>query len=148
MFAYSPQCFEALSINRQRLLETLMAAQITEVIIHYVGGSDEGDVSEVTVKPESCLAQLDTQRLVYCYARGEYREGACHYFLQDKEVSLDEALRDFVFTWIDTYHSGWEINEGGSGVMTINVAVDDFALEHTEYYTASNDYAYSLSPDE
>ena len=35
MFGYSPQGFEALSTNRQRLLEVLIAAQITEVIIHY-----------------------------------------------------------------------------------------------------------------
>lgn len=144
MFGYSPQGFEALSTNRQRLLEVLIETQITEIIIHYVGGGDEGDISEVIVKPESCLPQLNTQRLVYCYARGEYREGACHYFLEDKEVVLDEALRDFVFTWVDTYHGGWENNEGGSGVMTINVALDDFALEHTEYYTSCNDYTYSL----
>ena len=73
MFGYSPQGYEALSTNRQRLLEVLIAAQITEVIIHYVGGGDEGDITEVIVKPESCLPQLNTQRLVYCYARGEYR---------------------------------------------------------------------------
>lgn len=115
MFSCRPQRLEALSINRQRLLAALITAQITEVLVRYEGGGDEGDISEVIVKPESCLPQLNTQRLVYCYARGEYREGACHYFLEDKEVVLDEALRDFVFTWVDTYHGGWENNEGGSG---------------------------------
>lgn len=144
MFGYSPQGYEALSANRQRLLDALNAVAITEVTVRYFGGGDEGDVSEVIVQPESCLPHLNTQRLVYCYARGEYREGACYYFLEDKEVLLDDALRDFVFTWVDTHHSGWENNEGGSGVMIIHVAEDDFLLEHSDYYTESRDFAYSL----
>ena len=147
MFGYSPQGYEALSANRQRLLDALNAVAITEVTVRYVGGGDEGDVSEVIVQPESSLPQLNTQRLVYCYARGEYREGACYYFLEDKEVLLDDALRDFVFTWVDSHHSGWEINDGGSGVMTINVTLHTFTLAHTEYCMECNDYTYDLSGD-
>ena len=47
MFGYSPQGYEALSANRQRLLDALNAVAITEVTVRYVGGGDEGDVTEV-----------------------------------------------------------------------------------------------------
>jgi len=144
MFSCHPQRLEALSINRQRLLAALITAQITEVLVRYEGGGDEGDVSELVVEPASCLSTLQSSILDYSVVRSEYREETYHYFLVEKSLSLEEALRDFAFTWLDVHHGGWENNEGGAGVMTIRVADDHFLLEHVEYYTESSDYTYSL----
>ena len=144
MFSCHPQRLEALAANRQRLLTALITAQITEVLVRYEGGGDEGDVSEMVLKPESCLPTLQSSILDYSVVRSEYREETYHYFLVEKSMSLEEALRDFAFTWLDVHHGGWENNEGGAGVMTIRVADDHFLLEHVEYYTESSDYTYSL----
>jgi hypothetical protein len=48
------------------------------------------------------------------------------------------------WTWVDAHHSGWENNDGGSGTVTIHVAENNFQLEHTEYYTESSSYEYTL----
>ena len=149
MMAYSPKSFEAVRANRQPLLTALAALGITQLVIRYEGGGDSGDVSELEIFPES-LAQaniadtLKTQQLSCYYLAGEYQDGEYRYFLQEQQSSIDEALRDFVLTWVDAHHGGWENNDGGSGTMTINVTEGTFRLEHTEYYTECSNYEYDL----
>ena len=149
MMGYSPKSFEAVRANRQPLLTALAALAITQLVVRYEGGGDSGDVSELEIFPES-LAQaniantLKVEQLTYHCLAGEYQDGEYRYFLQEQQSSIDSALRDFVLTWVDAHHGGWENNDGGSGTMTINVSEGTFRLEHTEYYTECSNYEYDL----
>ena len=149
MMGYSPKSFEAVRANRQPLLTALAALAITQLVVRYEGGGDSGDVSELEIFPES-LAQaniadtLKTQQLTYHCLAGEYQDGEYRYFLQEQQSSIDSALRDFVLTWVDAHHGGWENNDGGSGTVTINVSEGTFRLEHAEYYTECSNYEYDL----
>ena len=149
MMGYSPKSFEAVRANRQPLLTALAALAITQLVVRYEGGGDSGDVSELEVFPES-LAQaniantLKVEQLTYHCLAGEYQDGEYRYFLQEQQSSIDSALRDFVLTWVDAHHGGWENNDGGSGTVTINVSEGTFRLEHTEYYTECSNYEYDL----
>ena len=149
MMGYSPKSFEAVRANRQPLLTSLAALSITELVIHYEGGGDSGDVTEFDVFPET-LAQgniadtLKTQQLTYHCLAGEYQDGEYRYFLQEQSISIDAALRDFALTWVDAHHGGWENNDGGSGKVTIHITEGSFRLEHTEYYTECSNYEYDL----
>ena len=149
MMGYSPKSFEAVRANRQPLLTALAALAITQLVVRYEGGGDSGDVSELEIFPES-LAQaniadtLKTQQLTYHCLAGEYQDGEYRYFLQEQQSSIDSALRDFVLTWVDAHHGGWENNDGGSGTVTIKVTEESFRLEHTEYYTECSNYEYDL----
>ncbi|PTQ84033.1 DUF6878 family protein [Agitococcus lubricus] len=149
MMGYSPKSFEAVRANRQPLLDALAALAITQLVVRYEGGGDSGDVSELEIFPES-LAQaniantLKVEQLTYHCLADEYQDGEYRYFLQEQQSSIDSALRDFVLTWVDAHHGGWENNDGGSGTMTINVTEGTFRLEHTEYYTECSNYEYDL----
>ena len=149
MMGYSPKSFEAVHANRQPLLTALAALGITQLVVRYEGGGDSGDVSELEIFPES-LAQaniantLKVEQLTYHCLAGEYQDGEYRYFLQEQQSSIDSALRDFVLTWVDAHHGGWENNDGGSGTVTINVSEGTFRLEHAEYYTECSNYEYDL----
>ena len=151
MMGYSPKSFEAVRANRQPLLTALAALSITELVIHYEGGGDSGDVTEFDVFPVE-LRQgdgdienlLKTQQMSYHCLAGEYQDGEYRYFLQEQSISIDAALRDFALTWVDAHHGGWENNDGGSGKVTIHVTEGIFRLEHTEYYTECSNYEYDL----
>ena len=149
MMGYSPKSFEAVRANRQPLLTALAALAITQLVVRYEGGGDSGDVSELEIFPES-LAQaniantLKVEQLTYHCLAGEYQDGEYRYFLQEQQSSIDSALRDFVLTWVDAHHGGWENNDEGSGTVTINVTEGTFRLEHTEYYTECSSYEYDL----
>ncbi len=146
MMGYSPKSLEAIYANRKPLLTALAALAVTEVIIRYDGGGDSGDVSEVCLLPENAQAsqQLTTQQINYHSIAGEYIDGQYQYRLEASLVSIDDALRDFALTWVDAHHGGWENNEGGAGVITINVAEPNFQLEHIEYYTECTGYEHTL----
>ena len=149
MMGYSPKSFEAVRANRQPLLTALAALAITQLVVRYEGGGDSGDVSELEIFPET-LAQaniantLKVEQVTYHCLAGEYQDGEYRYFLQEQQSSIDSALRDFVLTWVDAHHGGWENNDGGSGTVTINVSEGTFRLEHTEYYTECSNYEYDL----
>ena len=154
MMGYSPKSFEAVRANRQPLLTALTALGITELVVRYEGGGDSGDVCELDVFPAELantqiLETLKTQQLAYQCLAGEYRktdaqEAEYHYFLEEQQLSVHDALRDFTLTWVDAHHGGWENNDGGSGTVTINVAEGIFRLEHIEYYTESTGYEHEL----
>ena len=146
MLSHNSQAVMALSTNKQRVLVALKTLHISDVMVRYYGSSDEGDITEIVLSPphEPCNALLQTHDLVFSFVRGTFRAEAYHYFLVDKEVSLDEALRLFTLIWVDLHHAGWENNEGGSGVMTISVAEELFSLAHCDYYTKSRDFNYRL----
>ena len=146
MMGYSAKSLEAIYANRKPLLTALTSLQVSEVIIRYEGGSDSGEVSDLCLLPENAVVsqQLTTEQIKYHCLAGEYREGEYHYHLEEQLMSLDAALRDFALTWVDAHHGGWENNEGGAGVITINVAEPKFQLEHIEYYTESTGYEHTL----
>lgn len=146
MMGYSPKSLEAIYANRKPLLTALAALAVTEVIIRYDGGGDSGDVSEISLLPENAEVsqQLTTQQINYHSIVGESIDGQYHYRLAASLVSIDDALRDFALTWVDAHHGGWENNEGGAGVIHINVADPRFELSHIEYYTESTGYEHTL----
>jgi hypothetical protein len=154
MMGYSPKSFEAVRANRQPLLTALAALGITELVVRYEGGGDSGDVCELDVFPvelanTQILETLKTQQLAYQCLAGEYRktdaqEAEYHYFLEEQQLSVHDALRDFTLTWVDAHHGGWENNDGGSGTVTISVTEGIFRLEHIEYYTESTGYEHEL----
>ncbi|MDO9177672.1 MAG: hypothetical protein Q7U16_04990 [Agitococcus sp.] len=144
MFAYTPASLEAIHANRESLLAALIKLNITEVIIRYEGGGDSGDVTELEIKPETVIPQLTVEHLSHHFVASEYRDREYHYHLEERQSSVDDALRDFAMAWANAQHSGWENNDGGSGTVTIHVAENSFQLEHTEYYTESSSYEYSL----
>ena len=146
MLSHNSQAMTALSTNRQRVLNALQAVEINEVIVRYRGSSDEGDITEIVIPShdDQSPSALQDQLLAFSFVRGTYRCGAYHYFLVDKPLSLEEALRVFTIMWVDLHHAGWENNQGGEGVMTINSLNDQFLLVHTDYSVPSNDYRYYL----
>jgi hypothetical protein len=144
MFAYTPASLEAIHANRESLLAALIKLNITEVIIRYEGGGDSGDVTELEVKPDTVAPQLTTEQVSHHFVASEYRDREYHYHLEERLLSVNDALHDFALEWVDVHHSGWENNDGGSGAVTIQVTENRFQLEHTEYYTESCGYEYTL----
>ena len=144
MFTYTPFSQAAVDANRETLLAVFTKLNITEVIIRYEGGGDSGDVAEVTVIPETAVPQLAVEQITHRYVVSGYSDNQYHYHVQERQLSVNDALHDFALEWVDVHHSGWENNDGGSGTVTIQVTENRFQLEHTEYYTESCGYEYTL----
>lgn len=131
--------------NREILVNTLKELGITEAKVHYAGAGDSGDTCDLEVTPVDLLEKTSelkvTQTVVDAKYIG-YGQRACS--LREKELALDEAVRDFAMDWVDSLYGGWENDDGACGTVTINVADNEIHLDHTTYYTESSSYAHSL----
>lgn len=144
MFTYTPFSQAAVDANRETLLAVLAKLNITDVTIRYDGCGDSGDVAEVTVIPETIMPQLAIEHINHQYVVTDYSENQYQYRVEERLLSVNDALHDFALEWVDVYHSGWENNDGGFGIVTIQVAENRFELEHSEYYMETSSYEYTL----
>ena len=135
---------DARTLNRDRLLAALAGIGVLRVVVAYDGGGDSGDVSEVSVEPPELLPRLRAETMALRCRMGEFRDGRYHYHTADHPMSLHRALADFTLDWVADTHNGWENNEGGNGSVTLDVVAGALKLEHTEYFTESQDYVHEL----
>ena len=132
------------TLNRDRLLTALAGLGVRQVVVAYEGGGDSGDVSEVSVEPPELLPTLRTEMIELRCRIGEFQDGRYQYRMADQSMSLHRAVSDFTLDWVGDTHGGWENNEGGNGSVTIDVEAGTLRLEHTEYFTESQDYVHEL----
>jgi len=130
--------------HRDKLLNALEQLAITKAEISYTGGGDSGQVCEIETEPpfnKAALSQVHYTVLQPHYARDE--QGG-FYALKAFELSLWDALESFALNAVSCKHRGWEINDGGDGVLTIDVTDRHIHLAHCEYYTEATHYEHEL----
>lgn len=132
------------TLNRDRLLRALAGLGVRQVVVAYEGGGDSGDVSEVSVEPPELMPTLRAETIPLRCRIGEFQDGRYQYHTADQPMSLHQAVSDFTLDWVGDTHGGWENNEGGSGSVTLDVMAGTLKLEHTEYFTESQDYVHEL----
>lgn len=141
---YSQNCQQAQAHNRKVLRDALFDLGVTEVVVEYSGGGDSGDVSDVLCQPESLLSSITSKQIEILDACCSFNGSAYVSLTKNYTSSLREALGAFAMGWLEIEHGGWEINDGGSGSMTIDVMTNRFTLNHSEYYQESKEYEYEL----
>jgi hypothetical protein len=98
-----------------KLIEQLHP-NITDIICEYSGSGDEGSIESV-----------------------EFLSGKL-----DANLNISNELRDgfnnFFYDYLEEKHPGWEINDGSSGKIDIDVKNRMVTIVHNEYYSDSNTY--------
>lgn len=125
-------------INRDRILEALKKLDITRVVISYSGSGDSGQIDDVSLYHGNEIIEIKTE-LVVRISKSRWNADLSKWieYSADESHVLSEALRDFVYDWIESEYAGWENNDGASGECTIEVLTNGFQLSHTSYYTES-----------
>ena len=90
--------------ERRELRHRLLAVGIERVEATYDGYADSGSVGEVAVTPDQPLGDLE------------------------------RVLVEFVWNFAYSRHSGFEVNEGGEGMLNWDVIEDSIALDHANRY--------------
>ena len=93
--AFRQQQEEAIRVQSAALLATLTAQGVAVVEAHYNGGGDNGCVEEIIYKDAN-----DNEMTVHA-------------------IATENAISDVVCNFLP---DGWEINEGSSGTVILNVA--------------------------
>jgi len=113
----------------------------------YDGSGDSGDMHSmlamVTPSPDDAgrvlqVSTLPDQSLIEQYTRP--KNVSWETFIQQRAneknpvitAAMCERITDEMFSLLP---SGWEINDGSYGVVTLNIATGQIAIEHNERYT-------------
>lgn len=88
--------------------DALEAAGFETVVVKYNGAGDEGYIDEIESSPED--------------------EGL------EYKSPLYDAIEMAAYDVLERHHGGWEINEGSSGHITINVKDRKALIHHGERY--------------
>lgn len=95
---------------RAEVLPVLTKKKVATVVAEYSGEGDSGGVDLLTFQT----------------AKG-------------KRITVDKAVEEVLYELIDSYlPSGFEINEGGHGVATLDVATGKVKVEHNQRFESYN----------
>jgi hypothetical protein len=132
-------------VNRNLILKLLQKKKATHVIVSYSGSGDSGQIDSVDIyRDKDVINAKGAIKVLGRDTRWNVKANAWDEKIEHKILPLDEALREFVYDWIESEHAGWENNDGASGECTIDVSKGTFTLGHTSYYTESDYMESSL----
>lgn len=133
-----------LQLNRRRLHKALKRLGATSVVVSYSGSGDSGQIDEVSVYRDE--VQIKSEKNVsILVASSKWTEAdGWSERVKSETMTLEAALEQFVYDWIESEHAGWENNDGASGECTITVASNEFILNHVTYYTESESTEHVL----
>jgi hypothetical protein len=122
--------------NRHWLLQALQGLGITQVQVRYSGRHGRCIYCLVSTSPSDALAALrSTVVTQHCSESSVLTE-------QTERPPLLSALKDFALHWAELKHPRWTHDDGGAGVMTVDIATRQFTLEHNVFLTEN--FCYRL----
>jgi hypothetical protein len=107
------------------LLQRLRDAGITKVVIEYYGSGDEGSINDITFEPSPINRDITV---------GQSMD------LKAAQEQLCEPLTDWAYHELSARWGGWEINEGSTGDITIDVAAGTAKFHHGIYPEPEPEY--------
>jgi hypothetical protein len=100
------------------LLQSLREAGITKVTIEYYGSGDEGSIGEVAFEPSPTNRDITVGQSMDIKAAQE---------------RLRRPIQDWAWDELERRWPGWEINEGSTGDITIDVTTGTAHFHHGIY---------------
>lgn len=154
--------YEAAFSTKDKILAALKAAGVEFVVVDYQGSGDSGDFTNPYVKDanpgldyasyddyKKAKEAMDKRNSVLTDNRITLPETTSTFCektktwvekTEDVEVTLSKAVGDLTYELLEYSHPGWEINDGSSGSFLIDVEKGKISLEHTNYYTQSEQF--------
>jgi hypothetical protein len=125
---YEASCRALVRANGQRILERLRELGVASAQADYNGYGDSGQLETV----ELIGGGGDAARACVTVGRVEQRfeDGRWTRVVEEREVALDEALKDLFYDALEMLAPGWEINDGSQGLVSLTVATGKIDLCH------------------
>lgn len=116
---------------KEIVLEALRKIEAKDVVVVYSGSGDSGMVEDVNipVEPGSNI-NVDKIKVTIPRTSSTFKDGAWVRTVENREVSLPDALREYCYDLLEEYHPGWEINEGSDGTLEIDPHKGEIYWKH------------------
>jgi hypothetical protein len=129
--AYVRQGRELLPANKAALFDALAAGGISQVVVHFDGYGDSGQIEDVVTQIGEVTVELPDDRIQIADPIWGSIE------VERQTVTIREAVETLVYALLRQTHDGWENNDGAYGDFTFDVAEQTITLDYNERYTDS-----------
>ena len=133
------QVVEEIQQLKTVILPRLQEAGIARVEIRFDGCGDSGAIEEC-VCLDAAGAAIPCPDVTLQEGETHTADGAG----SEQLPSLGQALEQLTYLALERHHPGWEINDGASGELVIDVAEATFVLDCSLRLTATDDHSTEL----
>lgn len=117
--------------NAAVIIPVLVELGATKVKVSFSGYGDSGQIDEVQIEPEGIAHHTVTvAKVAKTWADGVWLEEETY-----TQVTLDEALTELCYDYLEATGVDYVNNEGGQGNLTIDVPEESLSLEVETNYT-------------
>lgn len=119
--AEAEQRERTVSLMKPALLDALKARGVATVIADYDGEGDSGQIERIMLRDGAGAPVTADRPLTLALASGSRQY-----------ASLAEAVDAFAWDVLAVYHAGFENNDGGFGMLEIQVAERTVRIDHND----------------
>ena len=125
---------EANRLNKALVFDALSQAGITDVSVGFDGEGDQGQMERASAETDGKTVEFPPVMLTLHIA--EFGSAQ----LTAREMSLQDAVEQLCYGYLEEKHGGWEINDGSFGALTFDVTARTVTLD---YYGRYVDFEHS-----
>jgi hypothetical protein len=135
---YEEAIARANTINKAPVFEALRAAGITDVTVDFDGGGDSGQIESLVAFQGETPTGLPEIKVPQVSAEWGLSD------LISAEISLERAIEDLCYGYLQQTNAGWENNDGAYGEFTFDIAEGTIELDFNARFTDSASTLYTL----
>ncbi len=111
----------------------------SSIIIEYNGCGDDGYIESISIRGKEYKELKEYPYQVKESIKGPDDE--YHNVLNQKLLSPNDFLEEFAYDVIGNYESGWEIDDGSTGEINLNITDGELKVKmhHYGYYRETED---------
>lgn len=129
---------ELFTLNKAALLNALMLAGVTRVVVSFDGYGDSGQIENVEAQAGDDPVTMPVATIQLAEAVWDQAEP------KRSSVSIAEAVESLAYDVLGRTHCGWENNDGAYGDVIFDTAEETITLDYNERYTASENYTHTF----
>lgn len=133
--------------NLARIINVLRNLGVTDVEVCFAGCGDSGSIHEINITP----SPEGEHKITLLTSKRDYHEGTWLVTEEDVELSLDDAIHEVVYDYLEMTGVNWAEGDGGQGKFLINFNSGTFDLDVEQNYTEittgfANEWSFNELP--
>jgi hypothetical protein len=125
--------------NKRVLFDALATTPLTSITVNFDGEGDSGQIDDVIAYAGDDQVPVPEMQISLEYVGFG---GTSQVTL--RPCTLQEAIQDACYGYLEHTHGGWENNDGAYGSFTFDVANRSLELEFNGRYTATETSTHSF----
>ena len=132
--------------NKQAIFDALKANSIPAVAVTYSGSGDSGCIDGVDPfqLPESMTVDLSKITVAILVRRSRLEGTDWKEDLVTETTSLNAAIEEFTYDWLQAEHPGWQNNDGADGEIVFDIKTGGATMSHNSFYVESETTEHTL----